>query len=796
MANTLRYGLIVLATIASMANAADITVRVTDSHAGAIPAAHIHLIARGGERQALTTDATGSCVFHGVPGGEYFVQAEAAGFDASPLHPVELKNESTVDVSLALGLAQVHSSVIVTASGTVQTTDEVSKAFTMVDRSTIDLRADKSVGEALVDVPGLRVQQLGGPGATTYFKVRGLRNADTAVLIDGLRLRDAAGTQADASGVLQDLVIADTSRIEVLRGTGSSLYGTDATGGVINIVTDEGGGRTRGSVAVDGGSLGSVRSTARVAGGFHQDRVQYSFGVTHWNVMSGVNGDSPARNTSGQGQGTARLSRNSWVSARIYAGDSFSFVRLTPRSVGTLSPSGIVNAIPLSFSEERRYEAGTPLSQLAIGSATLVPGALNPDSTRAGRFFAGALRYTFRPSNRFGFTAQYQDLSTTRNYGDGPAGPGSQPAGNNLSKYLGRIQTANARVDLGLGRFQHFDAGYEFEDEDFQNRLLPPPPAPGFFSNVSQRSNAIFVQDQVRLADARLQIAAGYRAQFFSLHQPHFEPQSGAPFSGRDFAAPPTAQTGDLSAAYNLRRSRTKIRAHAGRGYRAPSLYERFGTFFGGASYTLYGDPGLRPDRSSSIDGGIDQMLWNSRVQLSATYFYTKLNEVIVFDTSGAVTPLTDPLGRNGGYRNTGGGMARGVEVSASIAATRSLQLSGTYTYTDARQRTPLTAGVWQTYETPRQQYSAFATQRISSRVTAVFGYAGASDYLASVSGRAFRFGGPSRAQAALSYRRAFSEARALRLYWKADNLFNQTYFENGFRTPGATFTGGTQFEF
>jgi len=228
----------------------------------------------------------------------------------------------------------------VTASGTVQTTDEVSKAFTMVDRSTMDLRVNKSMGEALVDVPGLRVQQLGGPGSTTYFKFRGLRNADTAVLIDGLRLRDAAGTQADASGVLQDLVIADTSRIEVLRGTGSSLYGTDATGGVVNIVTDEGGGRTRGSVAVDGGSLGSVRGIARLAGGFRQDRIQYSLGVTHWNIMSGVNGDSPARNTSGQGQGTFRLSRISWISARIYSGDSFSFVRLTPRSAGRCHPPG------------------------------------------------------------------------------------------------------------------------------------------------------------------------------------------------------------------------------------------------------------------------------------------------------------------------------------------------------------------------------------------------------------------------------------------------------------------------
>src|SRR5260370_20235553 len=424
--------------------------------------------------------------------------------------------------------------------------------------------------------------------------------------------------------------------------------------------------------------------------------------------MSGVDGDSPARNTSEQGQVTYRLSKIASISARIYAGDSFSFVRLTARSVGVLPKTGIVDAVPVSLCAEHRYEAGTPLSQLVLGSATFLPAADNPDSTRAGRFFTGALRFTIRPSDKVGFTAKYQDLSTTRNYGDGRAGTGSQPAGNNLSKYLGRIQTANARVDASLGRFQHFDAGYEFEDEDFQNRLLPPPPSNSFFTDVSQRSNSIFAQDQIRLAGGRLLFSAGYRAQFFSLHQPLFEPLSGAPFAGRTFTAPPTAQTGDVSAAYTIRQSGTKFRTHAGRGYRAPSLYERFGTFYSDFGYTLYGDPGLRPDRSSSIDGGIDQLWWKSRVQISATYFYTRLNEVIIFDTSGAVTPLTDPLGRNGGYRNTGGGIARGAEVSSTIAATRALQFSGAYTYTDARQPTPLVAGVWQTYDVPPHQYSFF----------------------------------------------------------------------------------------
>jgi vitamin B12 transporter len=210
----------------------------------------------------------------------------------------------------------------------------------------------------------------------------------------------------------------------------------------------------------------------------------------------------------------------------------------------------------------------------------------------------------------------------------------------------------------------------------------------------------------------------------------------------------------------------------------------------------LYGDPSLRPDRSSSIDGGVDQTMWNSRVRLSGTYFYTRLNEVIIFDTSGAINAATDPLGRNGGYRNTQGGIARGAEFSASVAVTRSLRLTGAYTYTDARQQTPLVAGVWRTYEIPQHQYSMTATQRFSARLTGFFVLSGSSDYLVSVSGRAFQLKGPARGQAGLSYRWPMGEFRAFRIYGKADNLFNQTYFENGFRTPGRTLTGGTQFEF
>ena len=85
--------------------------------------------------------------------------------------------------------------------------DEVSKAITVVSEREMEERDEYSIAEALRTVPGLRVQQLGGPGALISIKTRGLRNQDTAVLIDGLRFRDPTSPQGDASGFLSDLVV-------------------------------------------------------------------------------------------------------------------------------------------------------------------------------------------------------------------------------------------------------------------------------------------------------------------------------------------------------------------------------------------------------------------------------------------------------------------------------------------------------------------------------------------------------------------------------------------------------------
>ena len=126
---------------------------------------------------------------------------------------VEKGAAGTLD--FALEIAGVSETVLVTAAGTPQTVDEVSKAVSVVTAQEIEQRNEYSIGEALRTVPGLRVQQLGGPGTFARIQTRGLRDSDTAILVDGLRLRDAASTQGDATSFIEEMFTVNSDRLEV-----------------------------------------------------------------------------------------------------------------------------------------------------------------------------------------------------------------------------------------------------------------------------------------------------------------------------------------------------------------------------------------------------------------------------------------------------------------------------------------------------------------------------------------------------------------------------------------------------
>ena len=781
--------------------------RVTDPQGGAVTGANVtlHERARTQGRLSTVTDASGAYRFERLAPGEYILEAEARGFAPAAAEVITLARDATATRDVRLEVAGVAAEVVVTASDTPQTVDEVSKAVTSITRREIEERDEATLTDALTTVPGLRVQQLGGPGSLVSIKTRGLRNQDTSVLIDGLRFRDPAAPEADATSLLSDIQVTDTGRVEVLRGSGSSLYGTNALGGVVNVVTDEGGGPFRGQLFAEGGGLGFARGRAQFSGSAGEaERMVWSAGVSHLNVSKGVDSKDAARSTNAQGRALLRLTPTTTLSARVYASDSFAQLNEEPQAVGTLPSSGIVEARPVSREELRRYEAGTPLGQLNLGGATFLPAANDPDFSRAARFFSGAVTFAQRPTEAFGYSVTYHGLSTHRSLNEGPAVPGSpadfffEPQGSTVNDFDGTVHTFNARTDFRLGRHHLINAGYEFERETFFTRFVDVTPNGNSSAEVDERSHAFFVQDQLRFLDERLQLSAAFRAQTFRLGTPRFTPVAGAPYAGIAFDSPPNAYTGDGSVAYLFRESGTKLRAHVGNGYRKPSLYERFGTFFSPFfGFSAFGDPRLAPERSIAFDAGLDQTFASNRARLSATYFYTRLQEVVAFGDTPA-----DPFGRFGGYVNTGGGLSRGAELSGELAPARWLDLFASYTHVNSDQRRPSVAGVLRAFAVPEHQFTLVANARLGSRVAVNFDLVASTDYLAPLfdnrtfTNRAYRFDGIRKGDLTASYTFPLSDARRLRLFGKIENVFDREYYENGFRTPGVTGRAGAALHF
>src|SRR5580698_2989872 len=368
------FFLLFSAVFASAESGASITGAIKDPQGRPVPGATLTLYSRtGAAGNATTSDSTGTYRMEGLPPGDYLLRAEAPGFAVFLAEDIRLNADATATREIVLQIAGVHDQVVVTASSTPQAPENVSKAVTVIDQVEADDRDASALSDVVAFAPGVRVQQLGGAGSFTTIQIRGLRDQDTAVLVDGLRLRDASATQADASGLIEDLLFTDASRVEVMRGSGSSLYGTNAIGGEINVITNEGGGRTRGSLLVEGGSLGTFRGRAQLSGGLLKDRIQYSLGVSDTDVTGGVGGDAPFRDVSTQGRVTFHFSPSIRLTARLFGADSFSKVRGEPDLIGSPSGFGIINATPLSTALTSLYQSGVPLSQINTGNATFIP---------------------------------------------------------------------------------------------------------------------------------------------------------------------------------------------------------------------------------------------------------------------------------------------------------------------------------------------------------------------------------------------------------------------------------------
>ncbi|HEY0266538.1 MAG TPA: TonB-dependent receptor [Rhizomicrobium sp.] len=174
--------------------------------------------------------------------------------------------------------------IVVSATRLPTPLAQVASSVTVITAADIEQRQDRSLPDVLREVPGLNIAQTGGAGGQTSIFMRGTNSNHTKVLLDGIDISDPS--TANGAADISKLLAGDLARVEVLRGPQGALYGSDAIGGVINLVTKAGEGPMQVHASLEGGSFDTINETGSVSGsegGFH-----YQLNVQHFH-----SGDTP-----------------------------------------------------------------------------------------------------------------------------------------------------------------------------------------------------------------------------------------------------------------------------------------------------------------------------------------------------------------------------------------------------------------------------------------------------------------------------------------------------------------------
>ena len=174
-----------------------------------------------------------------------------------------------------LGVPPEH--VVVTATRIATPLEQVASSITLIDASDIDARQQRTLPDILRDVPGLNLVQSGGEGGQASIFMRGTNSNHTKVLVDGIEVSDPSNPNSAFD--FGKFSAADIARVEVLRGPQSGLFGSDAIGGVVNVITKSGNGPFSLSAAAEGGSFDTFNQSISASGS--ADALHYRASLAH-----------------------------------------------------------------------------------------------------------------------------------------------------------------------------------------------------------------------------------------------------------------------------------------------------------------------------------------------------------------------------------------------------------------------------------------------------------------------------------------------------------------------------------
>jgi vitamin B12 transporter len=467
-----------------------------------------------------------------------------------------------------------HHEIVVTATRLEVPAREVASSVTVFSLKDLEELKRMSVLEILRDVVGVSISQNGGQGEAASVFLRGANSEHTLVLLDGVPLNDPINPSRSAD--LAHLYLENIDRIEVLRGPQSPLFGSDALGGVISIITRKGEGKPGLTLSSSAGSLGTYTGEVGLTGS--NRAVYYSFGLSRFE-------------TKGISAADAALPGNSEV-------DGYRNLTLSGR-VGLALNSN------LEVSLNGRW----------IGAKTDIdnfggPYGDDPNSVQDYRslFLKGEVRGLFlknRWEQKLGIGV-FDSRRTNDNQPDE-----AHPFESEKGLFRGRLVKIDWQNNVFLRPSNTLTMGLEYELEEGASEY--------FATGLWGSSASAFSWKRAAMAGLFIQDHAGYADRFFATIGLRFDHHSRVG----------DAVTFRLAPAYILNVSGTKFRASLGTAFKAPSLYQLYapGTFFG-----PIGNENLKPERSLGWDAGVEQTLFGGSARLAVTYFRNDFRNLIDFD--------------------------------------------------------------------------------------------------------------------------------------------------------------------
>jgi len=361
--------------------------------------------------------------------------------------------------------------VVVTATRLETPNEKVASSVTVITAQEIEVSGVNSVSEILNTVPGLDIFRLGGVGQQSSVLLRGTDPAHLLVMVDGFAVNDPGSPKGTFNWA--HMMVENIERIEVLRGPQSTLYGSDAMAGVINIITKRGEGELNAVLELEAGSFETQSGRLIVNGG---DRLNYSLALS----STDSEGISVAEEADGNTEkdGYRNLSVSGSIDMPV---GTVGELTVTVKTVESDSDLDEINGVTFLFADDPNSTIEE--SQLFTGARLLLD------------LMGGRLEQSFGIS-----MADYE--RTYRNP------PDASNPNDDLEKDDGVTVAVNLQSTLDLGKDGLLTAGLDLEEDRVQSQA----DFSGFPITVDQHEVSragVYLQEQISIGESVSLIAGG-----------------------------------------------------------------------------------------------------------------------------------------------------------------------------------------------------------------------------------------------------------------------------------------------